>query len=304
MSGNRVLEKLIILDYLLDRSEWGVRELSWETGFSIDKVKSVLKDLSKNYLIELDSSKVIWNPADNPSTLKPWGWRLIHKLVVGSTQEVAKGYGPWSIVVSEYQIMGRGRYGRKWFSSLGGLWFTLSLSLNSSEASLLPIAVPVILTKVLNKQFNVETRIKWPNDIVVKEGKLAGILVEAEAFPDKFIVYVGVGVNVNNEPRLEEAVSLKHLLGGLVPRNKLLATVVGWFSNIRRVLEDRERLVRDYMDSLDTLHRRVVLDTVDGVVEGVVVNVRSDGAIVLETESGEVVYEPSSVYRVRYVEET
>ncbi len=286
------------------RSEWGIRELAWETGFSVEKTRSILEDLSRNYLLELTSSKAIWRPADNPSKLRPWGWRLVHRLVVGSTQEAAKGYGPWSIVVAEYQILGRGRHGRRWYSSLGGLWTTIVLSLTPEYASLVPVASPVLLSRILRSQFSIDARIKWPNDIIVDGMKLAGILVEAEAFPDRFIVYIGIGVNVNNDPPTREAISIKNIKKELVARNKLLAQVIGWFSRYNKIVRDRESIMKEYIGLLDTLGKRVVLETRDGVIEGVVEDVEDDGSIVITTSSGKKVFKPSSVYKVWYVGET
>ncbi len=300
--GEKLLKKLLILHHLIQKNEWSLLELSWETGIPSDKLSRIIREMSKNYLIKLESNKIAWSPADNPSTIRPWGWRLIHKVLVGSTQQVAKGYGPWSIVVAEYQLEGKGRYSRKWISGLGGLWITASMSLSNEEAALLPIAVPVIILRSLETQFSINAKIKWPNDIIVDGRKVAGILIEAEAFPNRFITYVGIGINVNNDISLEDATSVKNIVGSIVPRNKILATIIGWFSRIRKLVDNREELVKQYMNNLDTLNRRVVIETAQGTIEGVVVDVSEDGSIIVESKAKKISLDPSDVYRLRYVD--
>ncbi|GEM_PF-202797 len=297
--GEKLFKKLLIVAKLLEKNEWNIHDLSWETGLDIDTIRKLLKELRKNYLLEVTRNDVVWNPSDNPSTIKPWGWRLVHKLVLGSTQISARGYGPWTIVVAEYLLTAYGRYRRTWKTQLGGLWITITLSLKPEHAVYVPIAVPIILVRVLDSLYKVEARIKWPNDIVVDGRKLAGILIEASAFPNQFLTYIGLGINVNNDPPVEDAISLKKLVG-LTPRNRLLASIIGWMSKIKKIVEDPEELMENYLKYLDTLNKWVIVETPTGTLEGLAVDVESNGALVVVTSNGEKhVLEPSSVYRLR-----
>ncbi|RLG88451.1 MAG: biotin--[acetyl-CoA-carboxylase] ligase, partial [Thermoprotei archaeon] len=145
MIGRNTLLKLMILEKLRNKNQYVVRELAWDIGARPEYVNMLINDLKKNYLIDVDKGVVYWNPADNPSTLKPWGWNLEHKMIIGSTQEVARGRGPWSVIIAEYMLLGRGRHGKKWVCSLGRLWITFKLPVDPVTASLAPIILPVIL---------------------------------------------------------------------------------------------------------------------------------------------------------------
>lgn len=117
------------------------------------------------------------------------------------------------------QLKGRGRFNRKWFSSQGGLWFTLVYN-KIVEIESLPyysLAPAITLTEYLNDFYNLNAMLKWPNDVVVNGKKIAGVLasarVEVNTAPQTII---GVGLNINNEipdPIKEVAVSLKELTG-------------------------------------------------------------------------------------------
>lgn len=127
---------------------------------------------------------------------------------VSSTNDVAKelaleGAPEWTIVVAEKQFNGRGRFGRKWVSPKGGLWFSLVLrpKININEAFKLTSLTAVSIVNTLEKDFQIKARIKWPNDIFVNGKKICGVLTET-ACTDQVLDYViiGIGINVNNAP--------------------------------------------------------------------------------------------------------
>lgn len=297
--GEKLFKKLLIMSKLIERNEWSIRDLSWDIGLEIDLVRKLLRELKRNYLLELSPGKVVWNPSDNPSTIRPWGWRLIHKLVLGSTQISARGYGPWSIVIAEYLVSAYGRHKKTWKTGLGGLWLTITVSLKPEQAMYVPIAVPIMLVRTIDSLYNLKARIKWPNDIVVNGKKLAGVLIEASAFPNYFLIYIGLGININNDPPVEEAISLKKFVG-LTPRNRLLATIIGWMSKIKKIVEEPEDLMENYIRHLDTLNKWVVAETSMGIIEGLAVDVKSNGALVVMTRDGsQYVLEPGNVYSLK-----
>jgi len=300
--GADTVLKLKILEELRDTQELLVKELSWRLGIRPEHVVRLARDLSRNYLIELRNNRVVWSIADNPSTLKPWGWRLVHEIVIGSTMEYARGCGLWTAVVAEYQLYGRGRHGKKWIGNLGGLWITLRLPVSHGNASYIPMAAPLIVVDILRRNYGVKTMIKWPNDIIYGDKKIVGILVEAEAVYDKLIVNIGLGINVNNEPPLPGATSLKKIMGRRVPRNGLLSLLIGWFSRLNKILEEPEEIKERYIRNLATLNRRVRALTRSGVVEGFVSSVSEYGELVVETDSGKKVLDPSDTLELRHVD--
>lgn len=119
-------------------------------------------------------------------------------------EKVASGIPGGTVIWAETQEGGRGQYGRAFASPRGGLYFSLIL-----QPDLMPETLPLITLitglacrDVLSEQFEVETRIKWPNDLYLGEKKVAGILCEnffdTRITPTKPTVIIGVGVNINS----------------------------------------------------------------------------------------------------------
>lgn len=101
------------------------------------------------------------------------------------------------LLVAERQLAGRGRLGRSWHSPPGSsLTFTLGLPLQPHDWSGLSLAVGVSLAEALAERTGCDLRIKWPNDLWLERGKLAGILIETAACAQGRYAVVGVGINL------------------------------------------------------------------------------------------------------------
>jgi len=131
------------------------------------------------------------------------------------------------LFIAGEQKGGYGRFGRKFFSPPGGLWFSLFIPQRKNEFSAdLAIKVASYIKKRLNKKFHLHLKTKKPNDIISSDGrKLAGILVTKifkGLIPQGAII--GVGLNVNNDTDFDavDAVSLAELLGKTVPLEEAL----------------------------------------------------------------------------------
>ena len=299
---SKTIFKLRTLEELSKRDRVELSELAEELGITLTDTMTIIDDLKSNYLVRADGSTVVWLPGDNPSRIKPWGWKYVYKSIVGSTMHVAKQLEEWSIVVSEYQLHSYGRHGKEWISDLGGVWITFKLPLEERAAQYLPVAVPVILCEFLRERFGVDAKIKWPNDVVFNGRKLAGIVIEGEHFKNKLNVYIGIGVNVNNDPKVERATSLKNITGKLTPRNKIISYLSGVMSRIHKYLEDHSKLQARYLELLETLGRRVaVLILGNGVVIGKVAGVTETGDIVVDTGTEKLRLSSIEVYELKYL---
>ncbi|ABL78885.1 biotin--[acetyl-CoA-carboxylase] ligase [Thermofilum pendens] len=217
----------------------------------------------------------------------------------GSTQDVAdalasQGAEEGTVVVAESMTSGRGRLGRRWFAGPGGLWFTVILRPQQMKhLQLLSLAAGLSVAKSVRGLYGIDARLKWPNDVVVGERKLCGILVEGKAEADalKYLL-LGVGVNVNNEvPEGLEGVatSIKEILGHPVPRLPLLKAILAGLDGYYAALKRGEpgRVVEEWKTLSSTLGRRVRVSIVGGgVVEGVAVDVTSRGELVVQKDTG------------------
>lgn len=115
-----------------------------------------------------------------------------------STFTEARNLPVWTVVSSECQHKGRGRFNRTWFGDVGGLWANFNLPIDPQSNrpwGLMPLVAGVALIDTLADYHIKGLRLRWPNDLLVNRNKLAGILVERPA-RDK--VSVGIGINMFN----------------------------------------------------------------------------------------------------------
>lgn len=202
-----------------------------------------------------------------------------------------EGAAHMSVVIADIQNKGRGRLGRAWYSRPGGLWMTLILKpqLPPPLAFKVNFAVSRVLCSVINRLFHAGVRVKWPNDLMAGDRKLAGVLSEMETRADMIsFVNIGIGLNVNNDPCPDEprAVSLRQITGRPVER----------FRIIQALLDDLEPVMADIRDSdvitawkavSCTLGRQVTIQGPGGdAVSGIAVDVDDSGALFVETAPG------------------
>lgn len=120
-------------------------------------------------------------------------WKTYFFDTVDSTNTQARLYDVGSIVVAKKQTSGRGRYGRIWHSDIGNLYISFVVSQFGIQTPLLAFLFGVAVCEAL-PEFSL--RLKWPNDVLLNGGKLAGILLEQE--DNKLIA--GIGLNVTTAP--------------------------------------------------------------------------------------------------------
>ena len=122
-------------------------------------------------------------------------------------------------IVAEEQTGGKGRGGKKWISNKGNLFATLILpiSFDIKKLSMISCAASLATFKCLSHfiEENKSLKIKWPNDILFKNSKLSGILIENLISSDANYSIIGIGINVNSSPSIpnHDTVSLKEILG-------------------------------------------------------------------------------------------
>ena len=149
-------------------------------------------------------------------------------------------------VTAEYQSAGIGRRGRNWESAEGaGIFMSILLrpQIEPDRASMTTLVTAYSIASVLNEQYDLDVKIKWPNDIVLNKKKVAGILTQMQAGPEGIRhLVIGIGVNVNTNafsPELEDkATSLLRETGQLYDRNVLTADI------LNRLEYDLERFYR------------------------------------------------------------
>lgn len=211
--------------------------------------------------------------------------RVVLYEAVGSTLDVAhelaaQGAPAGTLVVADRQTAGRGRQGRRWLSGAGGgLWLTLIERTADAEAlGVLSLRVGLALATALDAFAGEAVRLKWPNDLHLPGGKLAGILVEARWREQRAEwVAIGVGINVVAPASLPAAglrggTSRVDVLRAIVPAIRAAASRAGSLD-----AQELERWRRR-----DLAAGRACAEPLEGVVQGI----GADGALLVRTVSG------------------
>jgi len=155
---------------------------------------------------------------------------------ISSTNQKAKelaqeGAEPWTVIVAEEQKAGYGKEKVSWFSPKGGLYFSIILPKSQIEdLQTLTILAAFIVAKTIKDNFSLEPLIKLPNDVLIKQKKVAGILTENIIGKEikNSIIGIGLNSNIDEFPReLEKsATSLKIELGREVDNEKILGMII------------------------------------------------------------------------------
>jgi BirA family biotin operon repressor/biotin-[acetyl-CoA-carboxylase] ligase len=221
------------------------------------------------------------------------------------------GAAEGAVVVADHQHAGRGRQGRSWMAPPGAsLLVSVLLRPPAAVAGVLGMAAGLAMADAVVSETGgvVDPALKWPNDLLVGDRKLAGILAEADwpagvtasggwrqpGAGERLAVVVGVGINVNWPADLPDdlagtAVALNHLVGRDVDRADLLAAYLRHLeSHYAGLLA--QGTPADLLDTWRarsaTLGRAVRVDLGDDDVEGTAVDVDAEGHLVVESLDG------------------
>ncbi|HYJ46326.1 MAG TPA: biotin--[acetyl-CoA-carboxylase] ligase [Pyrinomonadaceae bacterium] len=203
-------------------------------------------------------------------------------------------------VVAREQTRGRGRAGRIWISPAdAGLYFSIVLRpdmLAMQSWPLLTLMAALAVNDALQEACALQTDIKWPNDIIVEDRKLCGILAETAETERGRAVILGIGINLDDRafpPELKEnATSVASLTGGQPNRERLLQSLVSAIEKRYQTLQSpgggKEILAQWSRRSSYAHDRRVRVSLAAESFEGWTRGLEPDGALRVETDQGEI----------------
>lgn len=218
-------------------------------------------------------------------------WSVIIVEETTSTQsELAANFSPGKVLVAEYQSSGRGRLDRKFeVPPRNGLTFSIALTSNFWRANQtwIPLVTGSVVAQAINKYAKRNlVKVKWPNDLIIGDLKLGGILSESREAG--FIV--GIGINIfqsSAELPIENATSLSMYLE--VNREALLIEILSQlgviFSGSDSVsAKDFSDLKNEYQNLCETLGKHVSV-TLPGseILEDLAIAISEDGSLLLKT---------------------
>jgi BirA family biotin operon repressor/biotin-[acetyl-CoA-carboxylase] ligase len=218
-----------------------------------------------------------------PGQAWPAGWTVSHVAVTGSTNDdllaaAAQDAPDRSVLVADHQLAGRGRLDRRWEAPPGtNLLVSILFRTVPSPASELTQRIGLAAIDACRAVAGVEAVLKWPNDLLLDDRKLAGILAQRAA--DGSIV-VGLGLNVGWAP--DGAASL-HSAASATAEPTPLELLAALLSAIDALPED---IGPRYRTALATIGRRVDVQVPAGRIDGRAVDIDADGRLVVVDTCG------------------
>jgi len=227
------------------------------------------------------------------------GKEIIYKKEVTSTMDEAfvlgtAGCPDGTVICAENQTKGRGRMGRSWVSPKGkGVYFSAVLRprLDLSDAPKMTLLFAAAVCEALREVSNLPVKIKWPNDLMVENKKIAGILTELNAEIDRIrFMVVGLGININSALTQlpSQSASLKSetkkSFSRVLVMQKVLRALDEWY--IRMQKEGFVPVMDRWKELSMTLGQRVRLSDADGVLDGVAVDLSPEGGLIIEQDDG------------------
>ena len=204
----------------------------------------------------------------------------------------ASGHPHLTCVVAGTQQKGRGRMQRAWRSQKGGLYFTVVTrpAISPVQSARIGFAAALAVSRCLRRLHALPAKVKWPNDVLVKDRKICGILSEMSAEGETVThINLGIGVNVNNEPARSEpaAVSIKELTGKPASPKILFGCFLDEFEGLT-VDPLNLRIMDEWRECSATLGREVKIVTLTQTIEGRAVDIDENGALLVAAPDGAV----------------
>jgi len=229
--------------------------------------------------------------------------RLLHFSSLPSTNEYVKalatvGEPEGLIVLADEQTAGIGRLDRSWHSPPGGLYFSLlvrPMTFAANETPLITLTTGIAVAKVFQSALGLEAALKWPNDVLLNNLKVAGILVES-AFIGNDIDYsvIGIGINANMaladfpqtlqgkvttlQMKLHRRVDLARLFGYLIGQLEF------WYLRLRD--KGFKAIEPHYRRLCTTLGSQVSINLGDSQISGLAKGLEPDGSLIVQTPKG------------------
>lgn len=301
-----------ILNYFKKHEEGYVsgEELSCELGISRAAVWKHIENLrQEGYDIEafphlgyrlisipdrLTEIELKWRLKTDIIARKIYSYKETSSTNDAAYQLAASGEKEGSVVIAESQTAGRGRMGRFWVSPKSkGAYFSIILrpDILPKEVSSITLFSALSVAKTIREMAGLATFIKWPNDVLINDKKICGILTEMNAETDKInFVIIGIGININTKEELlpKGATSIMEARGAEISRLEL---VKGIFKNLDKYYklfnsDQIAEIIREYKEFSNFLGKRVQVTYHDTKLEGYAIDVDKEGALVLRMDSG------------------
>lgn len=277
-----------------------IRELR-EQGYEI------LSSQKDGYTLVHSSSRLLPYQIKKHLKTRAIGQNIHYLPTTPSTNDVARwlaaGGDPaelhGTVVIAEEQTGGVGRLGRAWVSPEGGIWITIILKpgIPIDHVFMITMVGAVAVARAIRREIGLGAMIKWPNDVLIGDKKVAGLLLELAAEADTIhYCLLGIGIDANFDPSvlspdLQRGVTtLRAELDHEVDRAKLLARLLRDFERHYDLLEAHEydAILREWRSLSCTLDQHVHVNTLTKSFDGEAIDIDEYGALLVRKENGRI----------------
>lgn len=230
-----------------------------------------------------------------------------------STNNVAKqlaidGEEEGTVVISRIQKKGRGRFNRIWESPDGGMYLSIILRPKGppEKSMLLSLMTAIVISKTMSN-YNLSPKIKWPNDIRINGKKIAGVLIESEAYQNKLkYIVIGMGINLNiNTQNLSEKIrsnstSLLKEVGSSIDYYHFVSSLLNNLDKYYKIFRTKnfKYIIHEWKNYSDTIGQKVIINSSSEPIKGKIIDINQSGflKVILDTgklkiiSSGEFIY--------------
>jgi BirA family transcriptional regulator, biotin operon repressor / biotin---[acetyl-CoA-carboxylase] ligase len=235
--------------------------------------------------------------------------RVFFYNTVKSTQDIAISLSETNpeldktLIIAIEQRGGKGRNGKRWLSPQGGIWLSLIMrpNITLNKSFFMSFVASLSVCEAIRVETGLDSKVKWPNDIVIRSKKVSGILISigAERMTLKYLI-VGIGINANlDDTSLKfigrrvgdtyEVGSLKNeMLGNDIDCGKLVARILQKLDYYYDQLEHSESFIlSEWKKRCETINKHVLIINKDNTwYEAYVSDVDIDGSLVVITAIG------------------
>ena len=195
-----------------------------------------------------------------------------------------------TIVAARHQTNGKGRLGRTWFDN-DDLMFSILVKEHLDKPTDYSFLIAITICNVLDK-FNLNPLIKWPNDIIVNDKKISGILLESTGINRIENVIIGVGINTNSKSfpsdLVFKATSLSLETNNKIDNNKLLDLIIDEFNNLYNLYINKNiNIIKEVEKRFYLLDRLVNFIYKNDLCMGIAKGIDSDGNIIIQANNNE-----------------
>lgn len=236
----------------------------------------------------------------NGLTTKVVGSQTVVFKSTSSTNDIAWEYSSNKAnnglaVFSEQQTNGRGRMGNKWLSTPGqSLLCSIVLTNSKVKPQLLTLGCAVAIAETIQNCCQIETRIKWPNDVIIAGKKIAGILLESRISKGKSDYVIGIGINCHQDEafftkqKLQmPATSIDIESKNVIDRNQLAAKLLSDLDKwIDIAVSDGEKILERWKQLSSQIGHRITVKFNKQQFEGNCIGVDPVKGIILQLDNG------------------